>query len=480
MGAGKTLTGEGDLTLVATAGGITEKAGDDGKVQINMSVDDKTLTITQLDPINTLETGFVVTNDEDTALDITSTGGLIKSTMAGDWKSIVANASGDLTLTNLTNNNAITIGNLTSGGEIWVQSIASLTTPATATITANGVYDATVDNDASERARFKLASDGDPIDVAIYLASYDGTNSGGDVTVNSTIAMADNGTMVIDAYNKIEPDDHAFGAYFTASAPWSDATNRLEIVSRISQSLDDAINNNRLPHASEARGGAAPSWFTGEKYVLRGKDMLLAEVLAMVGPVPLVAPVGFELEDRGEIEGVDMAALLAWLEEELGQGNVQSYLENAYLHCTDLRPYKAAARLRNLAGILKDEGGLRLVALIEIVAKFVEEGSQPTEAQVTQIITELKKHKQAGEWLEALATYVSTLRTEIGWTADKSVALVMGKYGSELTQDGDVRGAMFIQMYLQSITSRTGSELTQAKDVRNEMIAQMYPQPIWN
>ena len=37
---------------------------------------------------------------------------------------------------------------------------------------------------------------------------------------------------------------------------------------------------------------------------------------------------------------------------------------------------------------------------------------------------------------------------------------VMGKYGTELTRGGDMRCAMFVQMYLQLIIGKGGSKLT--------------------
>jgi len=96
VAAGKTLTGEGDLKLEATNGAVTEEVGDDNKVQIIMAVDDKTLTLTQNDSINMAD--FSVTNDEDTALDGHSTGGSVTSTTADSWKSVAADADGDITL----------------------------------------------------------------------------------------------------------------------------------------------------------------------------------------------------------------------------------------------------------------------------------------------------------------------------------------------------------------------------------------------
>jgi hypothetical protein len=318
--------------------------------------------------------------------------------------------------------------------------------------------------------------------------------------VNSAVSMTNNGTMVIDAYDTV----NTFGSNFTGSAPWSNATNRLEVVSRISQSLDDAINNNRLPYATEARGGTAPSWFGGEKYVLRGKKPL-AEVLVALDSVSTVTtsvtsapPIAFKLGDRGEVEWrrIDMEDLLQWLARELGEENIQVYLEDTYLYSTDLRPYEVAARLMNLAAILKDANSMKLsaldkvispvltvkvrfsvsaiilvlwkvivptpapvwtstgpssvAALVAVVGEFVKE-PPPSEEQIALIKSALLQHRgdgthydRAGEWLDALATYVSTLNTGLGWFSERSIGFVMSRYGSEL----DMTSAMFVEMYL--------------------------------
>jgi hypothetical protein len=87
--------------------------------------------------------------------------------------------------------------------------------------------------------------------------------------------------MVIDAYDTV----HSFGSNFTDSDPWNDITNSLEVVSRISQTLDDVAEHDRLPHADEARSDMAPSWFGGSKYILRGK--IVAEGLTNVEPAPV-------------------------------------------------------------------------------------------------------------------------------------------------------------------------------------------------
>ncbi|MCJ7728770.1 MAG: DUF4097 domain-containing protein, partial [Sedimentisphaerales bacterium] len=313
-----------------------------------------------------------------------------------------------------------------------------------ATLTANGTY-YWQDYDYDDRSSIlflppppETYETGQPIDVAIYLGSYDfATPGGSNVNVNCSVDIANNGTMVVDAYDTVNIGDN-----FENS--WSNGQeNGLELVSRRTETIDEAMLYNRLPYALEARGNILPSFMDAglDTYVLRGR-VVLAEVLASVGAAPIVAPVGVELEERREMKEEDKDALMGWLIEELGGGNVQMYLARAYQPTlnTDLRPYKAAAKLKDLTEILKDEGGLRVAALVEIVTKSLEKGPVTVE--------QIRENKAAGQWLDALAAYVSILNTEIGLTADESVNVAMKKYGSGLRPGGEQRVAEWVRRYV--------------------------------
>jgi hypothetical protein len=327
-----------------------------------------------------------------------------------------------------------------------------------ATLTAYGTY-YWQDYDYDDRPSMWFAygppetdETGHPIDVAIYLGSYDydsttDTETGGNVTVNCSVDMADNGTMVVDAWDTVN-----LGDKFEASEPWSnEKPNGLELVSRRTGTIDEAIITNRLPYAFEARGHnpPPPPLFSDagrgiDTYTLRGTQAVLAEggavVLASVGAAPIVAPVGVDLEDRREMEEDKDANLMQWLSKELG--DAQIHLARAYQPSlnTDLRPYKAAAKLKDLTEILKDEGGLRVAALVEIVTKSLEKGPVTVE--------QIRENKAAGEWLDALAEYVSILNTEIGLAADESVNIAMKKYGSGLRPGGEQRVAEWVRRYV--------------------------------
>ncbi len=176
-----------------------------------------------------------------------------------------------------------------------------------------------------------------------------------------------------------------------------------------------------------------------------------------------------ELSDIGRIEG-DYSSDLQWLAEELGlcQGDqsgddenrcqeiTQAYLANAFLQATDLRPHQAATQLRNLVAILHDSEGTRTAALTRVVNEFVSPDAPPTDEQMASIAGVFASHindgthyAAAGQWLDALVEYAGILNSDIGWSTDESVAFVMGKYGTAVTEAGDINVTAYIQMRLE-------------------------------
>ncbi|MFC1739744.1 hypothetical protein ACFL1G_11970, partial [Planctomycetota bacterium] len=286
--------------------------------------------------------------------------------------------------------------------------------------------------------------------------------------------------IVVDAYETVEP----FGTAFLSSLP---GIGWLEVCSRITPTLDYAQSNDTLPYADD------PDAFPGTyKYVLRGEGenpdvgpgaWVLGEeegeeipsfsMEAIVEASSTETPVSPETEDAGQIlEGTNFDNI-QWLAQELGlcdgdqQGEdenlcqeiTQAYLAGAFLQSTDLRPHQAANRLRNLVEILQDADGAHIAAIGRVVNEFSLPGIPPSEEQFASIGQAFAEHindgthyASAGEWLDALTEYVIILNTEIGWPLDESVAFVMGKYGTGITEAGDVGVTAFIQMHLEGLS----------------------------
>ena len=65
-----------------------------------------------------------------------------------------------------------------------------------------------------------------------------------------------------------------------------------------------------------------------------------------------------------------------------------------------------------------------------------------------QHINDGTHYAAAVQWLDALTEYVAILNTDIGWSTDESIAFVMGKYGTAITEAGEVSVIAFIKMNL--------------------------------
>jgi filamentous hemagglutinin family protein len=183
------------------------------------------------------------------------------------------------------------------------------------------------------------------------------------------------------------------------------------------------------------------------------------------------APSSPEFGEIGQIEGAYLGDLL-WLAQELGlcegdeqredgyrcQEITQAYLAGAFLQSTDLHPYQAANRLRGFVEILHDTDGIRIAALIRVINEFVLSPAPPSDEQMDSIAEVFAQHSNdgthyaaAGQWLDALSEYVAILNSEIGWPADESIAFVMGKYGTAITEAGEVSVAAFVQIHLEGL-----------------------------
>ncbi len=338
-----------------------------------------------------------------------------------------------------------------------------------AVLTADGQYYSDT-HDQRDYVRFRR--DGEPIDVAIYVASIDDSGPGtGNIEIGSSAIVINNGlmgtevgTLIFDAFDTV-----TFTPTFEDSLSLAGASDvvRLEVVSRYSQDIAMAMGVDRggvyrLPYADNT-GALAGGEFqaSGGQYILRGTHdsqlLTLAKILELTDSAPLVPPSAQDAQDNGEVDETLSEALLRWLAGELGESELQAFLRRAYPPSlrTDLRPYRAAARLKNFATILLDTEGTQIAALGQVVAEFVQTDAPPSEEQIASFAQAMTLHKGdtthyavAGQWLDAMVGYVGVLNMEIGWSIDKSVAFAQDKYAEPITASGDTRTAMFLQTYL--------------------------------
>ncbi|MBC8470902.1 MAG: filamentous hemagglutinin N-terminal domain-containing protein [Planctomycetes bacterium] len=511
---GKTLTGTSSLTIEATNGEI--KAAGTGST---ISVSGSTLTLKQGVDLDLLD--FTFNNQSNTDLTAQSYNGSFTAdntnaaNAADQWQSITATAEDNIELSGIGNINIASAGlSSTSGGVKIVSTGGTISTPGAggkldapitgssngttgvdfpgggkaaiviiskdtlkldpgAELTANGTYGSVDDRSVID---FLNVIEGDknpgnPIDVAVYLAS-----NTGNINVSSPVTIAFNGAMVVDAYDTVEP----FGIEFLNSLA---AINWLEVCSRITPTLNYARDNDTLPYASDT--GLFPGNGT---YVLRGENpdvgtgaWILAEeekpTIPERTPIEVevtstVVPVTPDISDVGQLESTTISNDLQWLGEELGlcegdqQGEdenqcqeiTQAYLAGAFLQASDMRPHQAAAQLRDLAELLHDTDGSRIAALDLVINEFAQPNVPPSPEQFASIgqaftlhVNDGTHYAAASQWLAALGEYTMLLISEIGWSSDDSIAFVMGKYGPAVTEDGGISVIAFIQMHLEDI-----------------------------
>ena len=272
--------GNTDITLQSYNGSITAVDTTNGGKDDNAADQWNSITATAENNILLLGTGDIKIGGDLTSnsggVSVISHDGGIYDSDSYDYIMMLGTTLDKVALSGYSDDAAGAGVDLPSGpgkAAIVIMSADTLNLGPVAVLTANGTYDSTgtVDDragigflDVPATIGEVLRDEGDPFDAAICLGSF-GTVSGdeeGDVTVHSTVSMAANGTMVIDAYDTV----NAFGSNFTGSAPWSDMTNSLEVTSRITEWLFQAVGRLPYPYGD----GPFPSGYT---YVLRGAGL---------------------------------------------------------------------------------------------------------------------------------------------------------------------------------------------------------------
>jgi hypothetical protein len=523
LGADKTLTGQGDLALEATEGAITSQAGDlDGKVDIRMAADDKTLSLTQWERLS-LTSGFVVkdadsgdgdTSPKDTHLIAKVTGHGFDYREANRWKSVQAEALGNVKLSTsplLGNpNRDIVIGTrnwddpsddsgpgivcsieggvsiISDAGGIYdadsydygtatgtaldnvtimgtsnqaegvgvgfpdapaqkaaivIQSERDLEIGAGTTLIADGTYSpinstkGTGSVDDRGAVGFQTVGDeaGDPIDIAIYLASVSG-----DVTVNSKITLppptddTQVATVAINAFDTVKFDfeDGVESSGNFESPENFHAATRLEVASRSTENLDDAAARGTLPYANIVRSNLAPDWFAGEKYVLRGRPKLKA--LKSVAPVPLAPPILFEPEDSEEVETdtVDPSVM-----DDITLAFGEEFFQ---LPITGAAPDMVAIdekiteeprlRIQNYWCILDPVKTPSSGQVIPILNGQMETLEEPTRENIAQFDRALRSNRAVGQWLDAFVGFVAESKNIFDHDADELIGTIQNRF----------------------------------------------------
>ena len=175
--------------------------------------------------------------------------------------------------------------------------------------------------------------------------------------------------------------------------------------------------------------------------------------------VPSYIPPAPGLE-RIEIEISGCPALVKWAAEEVGidQRLVQIWVTNSLASTGNIQPCDACEGLKNAAKILQDADGTHIAALAQVINEFASSTAPPTEEQMASIADAITRNTDedsyyaiADEYLDALATYVGILSSEMGFSATESVQLVTDKYVGRFAQGQNVGVATFIAASLAAL-----------------------------
>lgn len=299
-------------------------------------------------------------------------------------------------------------------------------------------------------------------DVAIYLASVAGNVAidTPDIHVDypGFHVLPDGGilsspaTVVFDAYDSV--------ILSFLSADTDPYNYRLEVVSRITEWLNEAIANRTLPFADDP--DSMKAFYLD--YVLRGAGNYpdypdrRAWVLEN-RPDRIAAPLAERVIPQASGCPVEMAAAAAEL--GISADELQISLDSSLAMNPNLNACEACSRLINVSRILNDENGLRMAAMSQIFNTIAPPDALFTPEVQASILTVFaglddgagepgRQYALAGEYVDAFVEYVAIVETEFKAPVGDAVALVLTKYGSAVMAAENPNISAFIFSQLQS------------------------------
>jgi len=355
---------------------------------------------------------------------------------------------------------------------ILIMSSEPLKIGSGAVLKACGTYDNTGADDRADirfldiDAEIPAGVPRDPgvaFDLAIYTASKNGS-----VEIDCPVTIASStiplptiviseipeqesgaGAMVVDAYDIV-----TLGKQFKESLEAGMVGDRLEVASRITEWLEDAVGRLPFPedldlpenynYVMRGAGLENPEITDGRAWVLESKVQPFGEA------APIQEPVGLKL--------AGCPALMSWLANELGVSaeQVQILFSSARGYTYDVQPCDTCARLQGAARILMDSDGSRIAALAKIINEYAAAGAPPSEEQMALIAAAMENPEEgsdyalASEWLDAMTEYVSILHNNFGLATEDAVATA-GKYVSPVTTSDNTAVAVYVSSQLAEI-----------------------------
>jgi hypothetical protein len=193
-----------------------------------------------------------------------------------------------------------------------------------------------------------------------------------------------------------------------------------------------------------------------------GAELALANVLITVNPVvvavPYIAPApGLE---RVEFDVSGCPALVEWTAAELGIDDrvMQIWAVNTLASSRDIQPCDACERLKNVAAILRDDGGTRITALAQVVGQYASSTAPPTPEEMASVADVISRNARAnnqyaaaGEYLDAIVAYVGILNNDLSFSTEESIMFAVDKYVAPLAEDQNPGVAAYLATRLATL-----------------------------
>jgi filamentous hemagglutinin family protein len=145
-----------------------------------------------------------------------------------------------------------------------------------------------------------------------------------------------------------------------------------------------------------------------------------------------------------DVEYSGCPALMKWTAAELGidARMMEIWTSNALASTRDIQPCTTCAKLRSLAGILRDTDGSSTTALSEVIGQFASRTAPPTPEEMTMIASAIAdnsntdgRYAKARVYLDALSEYVGTLSSDMNFSKEESVLFAADRYVAPLAED---------------------------------------------
>jgi filamentous hemagglutinin family protein len=335
-----------------------------------------------------------------------------------------------------------------------------------ASLTANGAYG----SDPDDRAGIGFLDEdaniggydrdqGIPSDIAIYVGSQ-----AGNVNIQTpNIAVNNEGegsaTVVFDAYDTVTmPSIEAIEQARIDLENDNLFRFRLEVASRITEWLSQAINGGKLPYATNTEAMEA---LLGDDYVLRGAGQDNPAIAAeensnrawvLEDPTDEPAPVApLARLDFPELKGCPVEMDAAAAELAMNSDQLQLLIGNSLASNPNLQPCEACQKLVTAATILSDADGQRLAAMSEIFntlapadAPFTPEVQAAIATAFANLANDDPQYAMANEYVNAFADYVAVIGTELQVPVGDPVVFALEKHGQAITGSENPNIAAFI------------------------------------